>query len=158
MEFLLRHIWKRQEEHASICIINTLFCFWKNKKSETELILFRNLNIYKFWDLNFFFSFGVVVLFLSQSSLPTLPFTVTLSISLFSCLYDVILFSIKQMAFVSFFFIPGFYNFIFYVCSSIYPPQAITLQVPCQHKVITCFYRLLDNYSWHYSVRSNINV
>ena len=72
------------------------------------------------------------MLFLSQSSLPTLPFTVTLSVSLFSYLYDVILFSIKQMAFVSFFFIPGFYNFIFYVCSSIYPPQAITSAVSAQ--------------------------
>lgn len=86
---------------------------------------------------------GGVALFLSQPSLPTLPFTLTFSISLFSSFYDVILFSIKQMAFVSFFFIPGFYNFIFYVCSSIYPPQAITLEVPCQHKVITCFYRFL---------------
>lgn len=132
MEFFLRHIWKRQEEHASICISNTL-CSWKNKDSETELISYRNVNMYRFWDLNFFFfPLGGGVLLLSQSPLPTFPFTITLSISLFF-LFWYYFFSIKQMAFVSFFFfIPGFCNFTFYVCSSIYPPQAITSAMSAQ--------------------------
>lgn len=157
MEFLLRHIWKRQEEHASICIINTLFCFWKSKKSETELILYRNLNIYKFWDLNFFFFFwgGCAV-----------PFPVFSPYSSFHCylVYLTLFLSLwcyslwhKTNGLCVFFFSSQGSIISFFMCAQVFIPHK-QLQVPCQHKVITCFYRLLDNYSWHYSVLSNINV
>ena len=105
MEFLLRHTWKRQEEHASICIDNTL-CSWKNKNSETELISYRNVNMYRFWDL-FFFSFGRRCAVVSQSPLPTFPFTVTLSISLFFlCLWCCFFLAQNKWPLCLFFFRP----------------------------------------------------
>lgn len=121
MEFLLRHTWKRQEEHASICIVNTL-CSWKNKNSETELISYRNVNMYRFWDLFFFPLGGGVLLFPSLLFLLFLSLLPCLSHS-FSSAYDVVFFSTKQMAFVSFFLSSQASVISLFMCAQVFIPH-----------------------------------